>query len=62
MAEAVAHPAVRPRGLPLAWGLGALAFLAGSLLVALAIGPTPIGPGSIVASARASVDPCPVWN
>jgi len=60
MAEAVAHPAVRPRGLPLAWGLGALAFLAGSLLVALAIGPTPIGPGSIVASALSHVPLVPV--
>lgn len=50
-AKAVPHAAIRARGLPLVWGLCALVFLAGSLLVALAIGPITIGPIAIAESA-----------
>jgi iron complex transport system permease protein len=50
-AKAVPHASVRARGVPLVWGLSALVFLAGSLLVALGIGPVAIGPGAIAESA-----------
>jgi iron complex transport system permease protein len=50
-AKAIPHAAVRARGVPPVWGLGALLFLVGSLLVALGIGPIAIGPGSIAESA-----------
>jgi iron complex transport system permease protein len=50
-AKAVPHASIRARGVPLVWGLCAVAFLTGSLLVALGIGPVAIGPGSIVESA-----------
>lgn len=52
-AKAIPHAAVRARGVPPAWGLCALVFLVGSLLVALGIGPVAIGPGSIAESALA---------
>jgi iron complex transport system permease protein len=39
--------AVRPRGLPPLWALGAAGFLVGSVVVALAIGPYPIGAEAI---------------
>ena len=51
LAKAEPPAAIRARGVPPGWGLGALAFLVGSLLVALSIGPVPIGLGSIVDSA-----------
>ncbi len=44
---------VRARGVPPAWGACALLFLLGALLAALAIGPVPIGAGSIARSALA---------
>jgi iron complex transport system permease protein len=50
-AKAVPDATIRSRGVPLAWGLGALVFLVGSLLVALAIGPISIGPIAIAESA-----------
>jgi iron complex transport system permease protein len=50
-AKAVPDAAIRSRGVPLLWGVSALVFLVGSLLVALAIGPIPIGPGAIAESA-----------
>jgi len=50
-AKAVPHSSIRARGVPLVWGLGAFLFLAGALLVALAIGPIAIGPGAIAESA-----------
>jgi iron complex transport system permease protein len=43
--------AVRARGVPLGWGAGAVAFLAGALLLALAIGPVAIGTGPIATAA-----------
>jgi iron complex transport system permease protein len=46
---------VRARGLPRLWLLGALAFLAVSLLAGLAIGPARIGLGPIVVSALSHV-------
>jgi iron complex transport system permease protein len=49
-AKALPHSAVRSRGVSAVWGFIALAFLAGALLVALAIGPAAIGPGSIIGS------------
>jgi iron complex transport system permease protein len=42
---------VAARGVSLRWGLCACAFLLGSLLVGLGIGPVPIGAGSILESA-----------
>jgi iron complex transport system permease protein len=42
---------VRARGVPWRWGLGAVVFLAASLVVGLAVGPVRIGAGSIVESA-----------
>ena len=48
----VRHAAdVKARGVPPRWGLCAAAFLAGSLLVGLAVGPVGIGAGAIVDSA-----------
>ncbi|MGA2930133.1 MAG: iron chelate uptake ABC transporter family permease subunit, partial [Solirubrobacteraceae bacterium] len=44
-------PAVAARGLPLLWALGALAFLIAALLLALTIGPFPIGAWAIVRGA-----------
>lgn len=52
-AKAIPHAAVRARGVPPAWGLCALLFLTGSLLLALAIGPISIGAGPIAESALA---------
>jgi iron complex transport system permease protein len=46
---------VRSRGVPLRWGLCAVAFLVGSVLVALAVGPVPIGTWAIVESALSHV-------
>jgi iron complex transport system permease protein len=46
---------VRSRGVPLRWGLCAVAFLVGSVLVALAVGPVPIGTRAIVESALSHV-------
>jgi iron complex transport system permease protein len=46
---------VRSRGVPWRWGLCAVAFLVVSLLVALAIGPVPLGTGAIVESALSHV-------
>ena len=45
-----AAPRVEARGVDLRWGLAAAAFLLGSLLVGLAVGPFGIGAGSIVES------------
>jgi iron complex transport system permease protein len=50
-AKAVPHATIRARGVPLAWGIAAMLFLAASLLIALAIGPISIGPGVIAESA-----------
>jgi iron complex transport system permease protein len=50
-AKALPHSAVRSRGVSAAWGVIALAFLAGALLLALAIGPAAIRPVSIIGSA-----------
>jgi iron complex transport system permease protein len=50
-AKAVPHTAVRARGVSPGWGLGALLFVLGSLVFALAIGPVSIGAGGIVESA-----------
>ena len=46
-----AEAAVRARGVPRPWGLVAAAFLVGSLLVGLGVGPVGIGAGAIVESA-----------
>jgi iron complex transport system permease protein len=46
-----AEPGVQARGLRWPWALGAGAFLVGSLLVGLAVGPVRIPPGEIVESA-----------
>jgi cobalamin transport system permease protein len=48
-------PRVQARGVPRPWLLGAGAFLAGSLLVGLGIGPVGIAPGPIVESALSHV-------
>jgi len=50
---ALAAATVRARGVPPVWGACALVFLLGALLAALAIGPVPIGAGSIARSALA---------
>ncbi|HET8894509.1 MAG TPA: cysteine-rich CWC family protein, partial [Gaiellaceae bacterium] len=50
-AKAIPHAAVRARGVSPAWALGAVAFVFGSLLFALAVGPISIGAGGIVESA-----------
>jgi iron complex transport system permease protein len=49
--EESAPPQVEARGVQPRWGLAAAAFLVGSLLVGLAVGPVGIGAGSIVESA-----------
>jgi iron complex transport system permease protein len=54
-AKAMPDAAVRPRGVPLAWGLGAFAFLVASLLVALAIGPVAMNPLAVAGSALSHV-------
>lgn len=54
-AKAVPHSAIRARGVPLAWGAGALVFLVGSLLTAVAIGPVAIGVGPIAQSVLSHV-------
>jgi len=46
-----ARSEVRARGVPLGWGGCAVAFLAGSLVLGLSIGPVGIGTGSIATSA-----------
>jgi iron complex transport system permease protein len=46
-----AETAVRARGVPRPWGFVAAAFLVGSLLVGLGVGPVGIGAGAIVESA-----------
>jgi iron complex transport system permease protein len=48
-------PRVEPRGVSLRWAAGAGLFLAGSLVVGLAVGPVHIGAGSIVAAALSHV-------
>jgi len=45
-----ATPRVAARGVGLGWSLAAAAFLLGSLVVGLSVGPVRIGPGSIVES------------
>lgn len=50
-AKAIPHAAIRARGVPFLWGLGAVLFVVGSLLFALAIGPISIGAGSIAEAA-----------
>jgi iron complex transport system permease protein len=50
-AKAIPHTAVRARGVSPAWALGALLFVLGSLLLALATGPISIGIEGIVESA-----------
>src|ERR1041385_530129 len=48
-------PRVEPRGVSLRWRAGAALFLAGSLIVGLAVGPVHIGAGSIVTAALSHV-------
>ncbi len=50
---------VSARGVPLLWGLGATVFLLGALLLALTIGPFPIGAGEI---ARAALSKLPLLH
>jgi iron complex transport system permease protein len=50
-AKAIPDDSIKARGLPPLWGLCALLFLLGALLVALATGPLAIGAGSIAESA-----------
>lgn len=50
-AKAIPHAAVRARGVSIAWGACAVAFLVGALLLGLAIGPVGVAAGSIAASA-----------
>jgi iron complex transport system permease protein len=52
---AEAGAAVRARGIPPRWGLCALAFLLGSLVLGLGIGPVSIGAGPIAESALSHV-------
>jgi iron complex transport system permease protein len=49
------RPGIHARGVPLVWALGVGAFLAGSLIVGLGIGPVRIGPGAIAESALSHV-------
>ena len=49
--KAMPHAAVRARGVPVGWRVGAVLFLLTSLAIGLAIGPIAIGPGAIVGSA-----------
>ena len=48
-------PRAEPRGVSLRWAVGAGLFLAGSLVVGLAVGPVHIGAGPIVAAALSHV-------
>jgi iron complex transport system permease protein len=48
--------AVRSRGIQPLWGSATLVFLAGALLLGLAIGPAQIGPGAIIRSLVAHLD------
>ncbi len=48
-------PRAEPRGVSVRWAAGAVLFLAGSLVVGLAVGPVHIGAGSIVAAALSHV-------
>src|SRR5438309_3031181 len=50
-AKAVPDGAVRARGVSVTWAVVAVAFVFGSLLLGLAIGPARIGPAAIVGSA-----------
>ena len=50
-AKAIPHAAIRARGVPFLWGLGAVLFVLASLLFALVIGPVSIGAGSIAEAA-----------
>ncbi len=62
LAEALADPwqdAVSARGVPLLWGLGATVFLLAALLLALTIGPFPIGAWQI---ARAALSHLPLLH
>src|SRR5919204_3958810 len=54
-AEAGAATAVRARGIPPRWGLCAVAFFPGSLVLGLGIGPVSIGAGPIAESALSHV-------
>jgi len=58
-AKAIPHAAIRARGVPFLWGLGAVLFVIGSLLFALATGPISIGAGSI---AEAAISHLPVLH
>jgi iron complex transport system permease protein len=55
-AKALPALAVRSRGVQPLWGSVTLVFLAGALLLGLAIGPAQIGPGAIVRSLVAHLD------
>jgi cobalamin transport system permease protein len=48
-------PRVEPRGVSFRWGIGAAAFLVGSVVVGLGIGPVHIGAGSIFTAALSHV-------
>ena len=50
-AKAIPDEAVKARGVPPAWGIGALLFLLASLAFALGVGPISIGPWPIVQAA-----------
>ncbi len=52
-------PRVEARGVGVRWGLAAVAFLAGSLLVGLGVGPVGIGAGAIV---RSALSPLPLLH
>jgi iron complex transport system permease protein len=54
-AKAIPHDAVRARGVPPLWALGAALFLVASLLFALTVGPTGIPVGQIAQSALAKL-------
>jgi iron complex transport system permease protein len=61
-AKAIPHVAVRARGVPPVWGICALLFLAGSLLLALAIGPVSMGAWSIAESVLSHLPPLHVHS
>jgi hypothetical protein len=54
-AKAIPHDAIRARGVPPLWGLGALLILVVALLFALTVGAVPIGTGAIAQSALAKL-------
>jgi cobalamin transport system permease protein len=54
-AKAIPHDAIRARGVPPLWGLGAMVFLVAALLLALTVGAVPIGAWSIARSALAQL-------